>query len=172
MAGPLSFKDAPAEFRAVGLALRQVEQPVRRAINQDMRATMAPEWVAALTHHQDGDRRLAMVLAGARLAAGNPPSLVAAASTRRWGTTRLVPAEHWPGFVYGTNGRRDATYTRTYAGGKPHSVTRNVLAGHPSRRRQARSIGPAVADVLPRIAAYWVQSVVRIVMDAAEGKKG
>lgn len=170
MVARLSFLDAPAEFRAAGLALRQVEQPIRKAVNQDMRATMAPTWVQALRSHQGGDKRLAMLLAGARLAAGNPPALVAAASTRRWGSTRLIPAEHWPGFEYGASGR-DVTYRRTYKGGRSHQVTRDVLSGHPARRRKGRSIGPAVDDVLPRIASYWVQSIVRTIMNAAEGKK-
>lgn len=170
MVARLSFLDAPKEFRAAALALRQVEQPVRKAINQDMRATMAPAWLDTLRAHQGGDKRLAMLLSGARLAAGNPPSLVAAASTRRWGTTRLIPAEHWPGFEFGSTGSRDVTYSRTYAGGRPHQVTRNVLSGHPPRRRKGRTIGPAVGDVLPRIASYWVQSIVRTVMNAAEGK--
>ena len=171
MVARLSFLNAPAEFRAIALSLRQVEAPIRRAVGQDMRATMAPVWRSRLTEGAArGDGRVGMLTVGARIAAGNPPALVTASSTRPYGQTRLRPTEHWAGFEYGARGRR-VTYDRRRAGGKPHKVTRDVLTGHPARRRTGRVIGPAVTDVLPRVGAYWVQSVVRIVMDAAEGKR-
>ena len=169
----LSFRDAPGEFRAAALALRQVEQPVRRAVSQDMRTTMGPAWKSTLSQHMAGDPRDALLVTGARIAAGNPPALVTASGKRRWGSGGgLVPNDHWPGIEYGATaqngpaGRR--TYTRKRRDSRAHTVTRNVLSGHPRRQRNGRVIGPATRLFLPRVAAYWVQSVVRIVMDAAE----
>ena len=40
----------------------------------------------------------------------------------------------------------------------------------PTRRRNGRVLGPAVQAILPRVAAFWAQSVIRAFMDAAEGK--
>ena len=167
----LSFRDAPAEFRAAALALRTVEAPIRRAVGQDMRATFGPVWRSELAASGAGSRD-AILTAGARIAAGNPPSLVTASSTRKVGSGGgLVPTRHWAGFEYGANPNKIVSYARRSRGGGTHTVRRRVQAGHPARRRNGRVIGPAVRGILPRVASYWVQSVVRIVMDAAEGKR-
>ncbi len=61
-------------------------------------------------------------------------------------------------FISPVTNRRGTTYRRH---------TKRHL---PSRRRAGRVVFPAAAHVLPRVAAYWVQSIVKAFMDAAEGK--
>lgn len=164
----LSAKDGPRELRAAVLALRRVDKDLRRDVNARMRDTMNPVWTSTLSQHV-GWAPQRVILAGARIAAGNPPSLVAAGSTRRWraGST-LVPRDHWHALEYGSSSRAKSTYQRRSPGGGTHQVTRATKRHLRPRRRQGYVIGPTLAEVLPRTAALFVQSVVRSVMTALE----
>lgn len=164
----LTVKNGPRELRAAVLAVRAADKDIRRVISQDMRSTMNPVWRSELATRATRSRDQ-LLTAGARIAGGNPPALITASSRRRIGSGGgLIPVEHWPGFEYGTDQARSSTYTRHRAGYKPHQVTRNVLAGHPPRYRNGRVIGPTARQILPRIASYWVQAVVKTFLDAAE----
>lgn len=159
-------QDGPRELRAAVLALRQLPTDVRRIVGQDMRTTMAPEWRGALAQAQRIPQD-AVLFAGARIGAGNPAELVTASGRRRVGRG-LVPLEHWPGFEYGASDHTPRAYTRNRAGYTQHTVRRDVLAGHPPRYRTGRVIGPTVRAILPRVAAYWTQSIIRAALEAAE----
>ena len=153
--------DAPAELRAAVLAMKRADATVRRDVAQRMRETMNPAWRSEVTSGATG--MAGRVLAGgARIAGGNPPQLVAASSRRKIGRG-VIPDRHWAGYEYGANHGT----TRTVTSAKGTRYRRHVMRHLPARGK-GRVLEPAAARILPRIAAYWVQSVVRAFMDAAE----
>lgn len=153
--------DAPAELRAAVLAMKRADATVRRDVAQRMRETMNPAWRSEVTNGATG--MAGRVLAGgARIAGGNPPQLVAASSRRKIGRG-IIPDRHWAGYEYGANHGT----TRTVTSAKGTRYRRHVMRHLPARGK-GRVLEPAAARILPRIAAYWVQSVVRAFMDAAE----
>lgn len=155
--------DAPAELRAAVLAMKRADATVRRDVAQRMRETMNPAWRSEVTNGATG--MAGRVLAGgARIAGGNPPQLVAASSRRKIGRG-IIPDRHWAGYEYGANHGT----TRTVTSAKGTRYRRHVMRHLPARGK-GRVLEPAAARILPRIAAYWVQSVVRAFMDAADGK--
>ncbi len=166
----VAAQDSPRELRAAALAMRRADKTVRDQVSSDLRGEMSPAWAAELPRHTTGLPIERMLLVGARISPGNPPQLVAANSRRKVGRG-LIPTEHWPLAEYGT-GQPNAysTYQRRSPKGKQHQVRRRTRRGLPAYRKGGRVIGPAVAAFLPRVCAYWVQSVVRAFLDAAEGK--
>lgn len=160
----ISVGDAPAELRAAVLAMKRADATVRRDVATRMRQTMGPVWAGELSQHLTGwPNEGRMLTAGARIAGGNPAQLVTATSRRKVGRG-LIPAEHWAGYEYGAN--RDAwTTVRGRRGTYKRRVKRHLPA-----RTKGRVIERAVVRVLPRVAAYWTQSVVRAFMDAVERK--
>lgn len=168
----VNVQDGPRELRAAVLAMRRADSTIRRDVSARLRTTMNPAWRTSIAHHLTGIPQERILLAGARIAAGNPPQLVTANSKRKTGRGGgLIPSIHWHAFEYGASNHTPRTYTRRNRGGTgDHRVTRNVTAGLPPRNNSGRVIGPAVAAILPRIAAFWAQSVVRAFMDAAEKK--
>lgn len=153
--------DAPAELRAAVLAMKRADSAVRRDVAQRMRETMNPVWRSEVTNGATG--MAGRVLAGgARIAGGNPPQLIAASSRRKIGRG-IIPDRHWAGYEYGANHGT----TRTVTSAKGTRYRRHVMRHLPARGK-GRVLEPAAARILPRIAAYWVQSVVRAFMDAAE----
>ncbi len=164
----VKVQDGPRELRAAVLAMRRADKEVRSDVSNRLRSVMSPEWSSNLAQHLTGIPQERILMPGARIAPGNPPQIVAANSRRRVGRA-LIPTDMWQAFEYGASTHNPKTYQRTNRT-KPgsHTVTRDTHAGLPAYRRNGRVIGPAVARFLPRVCAYWVQSVVRAFMDAAE----
>lgn len=166
----VKIQDGPRELRAAVLAMKRADKAVKGEISQQLRATMSPEWETMLAQHLTGLPQEKMLMAGARIAAGNPPTIVAANSKRRFGRA-LIPAEDWTAWEYGASDKSPSTYDRRNRNGNgTHTVTRNIRGGLPAYRRDGRVIGPAVKRFLPRVCAFWVQTVVRAFMDAAEAR--
>lgn len=160
------------ELQAAVLALKGVEAPVRSRINKAVTSTMGPEWKSLVEVHATRHMDTRILAAGARVAAGNPPSAVAANSRRKVG--RLVPSENWPAFEFGAANREAySRYTRkNRKSGGSHSVERRAMRGLPPRARKGRVVYPAFAEWAPRAVRLTLQIIVKTVYDAAEGKKG
>jgi hypothetical protein len=162
------------ELRAATLALKAAGRDLRRDIYARMRATMNPEWQDAVNRRTR--TRLSQVTIGRKvqIKAGNPPVLMAATSTRRVSKKGggLIPSVHWAGIEYGTNDP-DAysEYRRRSANGGSHRVRRRVMRHLPARSR-GRVLGPAVAEIAPRLASLAVQSIVRAYMDIINPRGG
>lgn len=164
----VSVGDAPDELKAAILAMKKADSEVRTSVSARMRETMNPEWRSGLSQNLTGSSRLEgrVLTAGARIAGGNPASIVTASSRKGLGSHKgIVPADNWPGYEYGATDRAVDMVSKK---GKKYS--RHVMRHLPSRVRpgNGRVIEKTLVQLLPRIAAYWVQSVVRAFMDAAE----
>ena len=162
----LSVGDAPAELRAAVLAMKQADSEVRRDISARMRETMNPAWRSEVNQHLTGAGRLEgrLLTPGVRIAAGNPPMLYAANSKRAVGRGELVPAEDWQIYEFGAKG--DKLSKMKSKRGKVYG--RHTRRGLPAHKPTGHVLYPAVASILPRVAAFWAQSVIRAFMDAAE----
>jgi len=157
------------ELRAVVLAFKALPQAIRKDLNKAVRDALNPIWRDELnaTAHTTMDTRI--ILAGARVKAGNPPVVLAAQSTRAIGG-RLRPADWWFAWEFGANRNKVTSYERVSRNGGTHPVRRHVSRGLPDRRRGGRVAFPAFAATAPRMLSRWVQGVVRIIHDAAEGQ--
>lgn len=155
------------ELRAAVLALKAARREVRNDINRATRQTLAPIWKQEVGQRARTTQDQRVLARGARIAAGNPPSVVAA-SSRRALSGGLVPVESWHAVEFGANRDAVTTYQRTSPGGVVHQVTRHTRRGLPPRYRSGRVLYPAVAGTIPRLAALWVQLIVRKFNEAAE----
>jgi hypothetical protein len=155
------------ELKAVSLALKAARRDVRNDINKATRATLGPVWKEEVASRARSAQDRKVIVAGARILAGNPPVLVAATSTRRL-KGGLVPAVSWAGIEFGASGDDVTTYNRTSSKGGSHKVTRHTERQLPPRYRKGRVAFPAAAEIAARAAALWVQLVVRKFNEAAE----
>ena len=162
----LDVRDAPKELRAAVLAMKRADKEIRSDISQRMRGTMGPAWKSEVSAKASGGMAARMLTPGVRIAAGNPPRLIAASSRRRVGNG-LVPDVNAAGYEFGASDS-----VRSVTNRKGTTYKRHVMRHLPARNRKGYAVFPAAAKVLPRIAAYWTQSVIRAFMDAAEGKGG
>lgn len=169
----LRVGDTP-ELRAAVLALKGVDREVRSRINKGTTQTMNPVWKSLVAVNATTAMDTRVFVPGTRIAAGNPPSAVAANSKRalRKGKGGFTPAFHWRGWEFGTPNRNAySRYKRTSPKGKVHTVERRTMKGMPRRAKQGRVVYPAFAEIAPRMVSLWVQTIVKTVYDAAEGKR-
>jgi hypothetical protein len=149
-------------LKACVLGFRELEPAYRRDLNRATREVLGPEFTRAVATHARTRLDTRVLATGAKVQGGNPPVLVAATSRR---ATRggMVPDLDWPTLEFGTLDRnKRTTYQR-----KGHTVTRRTRRQVPNRVKSGRVVMPAVADVIPKVTAMWVQQFVRLVYAAA-----
>jgi hypothetical protein len=168
-AGP--SPESLAELRATVLAMKLMGKTLRSEVNKATRE-QGNEIFRGLINTRAGTKLDQAVLAkGARVAAGNPPRLIAASSKRAVRGGTLVPDRTGRSFEFGTKDQEAfKTYERKSRNGGTHTVTRRTRRQLPSFQQSGRVIFPAVADAMPRLVSLWVQLVARKTLDAFEGK--
>jgi hypothetical protein len=167
----ISVRDSD-ELRAVVLAFKVLPRALRTEINKATRETLNPIWQEEVRERLVSPMDARVLGAGVRVKAGNPPVVQAATSTRAIGRTRrLRPASSWQAWEFGA-ADTVTTYRRTSTKGTTHTVKRHTRRGLPPRTRDGRVIHPAYRAAVPRMASRWVQGVVRLIHEAAEGKAG
>ena len=159
----VSVGDAPAELRAAAIAMKHADNEIRRGVSARMRGEMSPVWKAEVTQRAGAGMAARILTPGARITGGNPPQIIAASSKRRIGRG-LIPDRHWAGYEFGAG---DGVRTVRSSRGKRYR--RHVMRHLPDRGK-GRHLEPAAGELLPRIASFWAQSVVKVILDAAEGK--
>lgn len=159
------------QLRAVVLAFKVLPRDIRNDINKATREALNPIWRGEIEARLQSPMDKRVLGSGVRVKAGNPPSVLAATSTRAIGSSRrLKPAEGWAPWEFGADRDKVTTYTRRSTKGKTHQVKRHTARQMPARTKDGRVIFPAYHATVPRMASRWVQGVVRLIHEAAEGK--
>lgn len=151
-------------FRAAALALKLLPREARNEINRMTRAEMNPEWRKIIGEKATSKMDRLVLAKGARVAPGNPTVLIAASSKRPL-SDGLVPDDRdiAAAFEFGTPDRnKKETYTR-----KGSTVTRRTERQLPWRTN-GRVVYAAFAEIGPRLASMWIQTIVRKIMEAHE----
>lgn len=161
-------------LRAVALALKLMPRTMRNELNKETRVMGNAIW-RPLVDSQAVSKMDRLVLAkGARVKPGNPMVLSAASSKRplRKGAGALVPDSDAAGWEFGSTSRQNP---REYSRRNPkragmHTVKRRTSRQMPAHKPNGRVLYQAAAEAAPRITAFWVQSIVRKIYEAHEGK--
>lgn len=162
----LSVGRAPAQLRAVAAVLATLEPELRRQTNRHVRAALAPMWKAAVDRHVHTTLDRKVIAQGARIAAGNPPTAIAA-SSRRPLDGGLIPTDEWAAIEFGGLRNKVTTYSmRTPAGSR--SVRRHASRQLPERNKGGRVAFPALKEVAPQMFSLLAATVVRTVLDEVE----
>lgn len=149
-------------LQAVVLAMKGLDRDLKRDINKGTRETMNPVWKAVVSAHATSHFDTKMLTVGVRIAAGNPPRAVAAASRRAIGKgKRITPGEDYHLAEFGSpNREKYSRYERRSKNGGTHTVSRRAARGVPRFDRRGRVVYPAFAELAPRMVSLWVQTVV------------
>lgn len=138
--------ESSREAQATVLAFRLAGRDLKKKINDGTRAKFNAPWRSAVETRTTTPFERKVLARGARVAAGSPPSFVAASSKRAL-SGGLVPDSQWPAAEFGSN-------------------------KHPQLppRRPKGPVFKALDEMIPRAASLWSQIIVRIYSDAAEGR--
>lgn len=149
------------ELQSVVLRLKGMDREIASQINKQTRTVAEPVWKEAVGANVT-DRLEARVLANtARVSVSRANVTLKSAAIGKTLTGGAKPPELYHAVEFGAN--RDE-YVGTDRG------KRRTKRQFKARNAKGYAVYPAAAEVIPRIASLWVQTLVRTFHEAIEGK--
>lgn len=153
---------------AATIALRTLDRDNKKMIRQQTKTMAAPAWTEAVQRHTSTRLESRVLGATARVAVSDQNVMLQSAGVGRSLRGGAKPSEIFGGVEFGARQQLRASYTSTSRHGRRFQVNRRTQAQFRPRNPQGYVVWPAAAQVIPRIAALWVQTIVRGVHEAFE----
>lgn len=157
------------ELLATIYALRSIDKTLQKKVRDYTKAVAGPEWKQALAQRANTRLEHRVIVDTAVISVSNQNVRVQSASKGRRLSGGLDPKTDYAPVEFGMNAK-GVTYTRKSRKGGTHRVTRVMGTQFPAARRE----GPfwqSARNMVPRIAALWVQTTVKTIGNALEGKQ-
>lgn len=161
---------ASRELQAVLLAVRQVPKELQAQIRQQTKAMLAPEWQKAMREHAQTRLEHRVLADTARVSVSNQNVRISAAGLKKSATSGLNPSVVGRAVEFGANRESYSTYSRKSGKGGTHKVKRRTRRHLRPANGSGYVFYPAAANIIPRLAALWVQTTVRTLAEAFERK--
>ncbi|WP_022899131.1 hypothetical protein [Humibacter albus] len=150
--------------------LQIIDKTMQQRIRQATRELATPEWKEAVNAHLQGNPLQTRVLGDtAKLNVSNQNVMLTSGASSRRMKGGATPAELARNEEFGANRNRLTAYRRRTKHGT-QKVLRHTTHELMPLRRNGWTVYPAAADIIPRIASLWVQTFMRTVYEAFEGK--
>lgn len=159
------------ELRATMLAMRTVDRTIQKMVRQQIKQTATPEWKKGLAERADTRLQHRVLVDTAVVMPSNNNLRIQSAMKGRPLSGGFEPKYDWHSAEFGVDRNKRITYTRRNVKGKVHRVTRRVGNALPARKAGGYVFYPTAADMTPRFARLVVQTTVRTIATALEGKQ-
>lgn len=156
------------DLRATIAAAKASDKDIRREMRKHTQAVARPAWERAIAERVGDLRETRALHATARVSVSDQNvTLKSAVIKGKKFSGGATAHDLFAPLEFGAR-RRNVTYSATSPRGKRYQITRTIGAGFPAPAPKGRVVWPAAADVIPRIAALWVQTVLRTFMETIE----
>ncbi|WIB64368.1 hypothetical protein [Curtobacterium sp. MCBD17_040] len=171
MAGVSISVEGSEDLKKVVTALQVVDSNVAKAIRQYTQAEMAPEWRKGLAERAHSLVETKALVDTSRVKVSNQ-NVSLTSATVKGGPWRggFDPRVDFGAVEFGANREQEATYFRRTRKGSRARVTRHTARQFKTPFRNGRVVWPEAKAEIPRYASLWVQTVLRTIHDALEGK--
>lgn len=151
------------EVTAAATALRAVDRKVKNQTAANLRRTVPGIWTQDTITRQTRTRMDRAVFNGVRIGASS------SRITLQAGTSPLIRDDISSAVEFGDPAKGYTTYLER-RNGKSVRVRRRTQNQLPPPIRKGRVVHPALRSVMPRLISLYVQTVVRTIHEAWEGK--
>jgi hypothetical protein len=159
------------ELQAVILAVKSSPRAIRRQIRQESKRVVQPEWQKGLAERAESLVEHRLLVATATVLISDQNIKLRSATKGRPLRGGLNPKTQYYVAEYGADRSKRSSYESVSRKGKRYKVpARRTATQLRSRNSQGYVYGPTVANIIPRIASLWTQTVVRIFAESLEGK--
>lgn len=156
------------ELQAIVLALKVADRDVQKQIRAQARRVIVPAWKQGLTER--ATTRMETRLAGTgRARVSNQTVVLQAAGVRGSKTADMRALGR--AVEFGADRQKFSSYTRKGRKGGSYPVRRRVQTGYRPPRRNGYVVFPTATALIPRLASLWVQTAVRGLYEAMEGRR-
>jgi hypothetical protein len=150
---------------------RQLPKELKSDLRKVQRSETLPIWREEINARRDITPIASRVYkSGISVKTGANLVLVAKGSTRKIGTRRIPQNALLGAAEFGSKPSNYTKYNRTSKQGKRHTVTRRTRAGLSQNRRTGYVAVPASKAAVSRIQSLHIQTTIRRIHQAAEGK--
>lgn len=165
---------ASKELQAVLLAMSNLDKELSKQLRQQTKAVVGPEWTKATRENAQTRLEQRVLADTARVAISNQNITLKSAGVGKRLSGGLMPKETGYAIEFGAdrfNAGQGRTYVSTSVRGKKFTVhNRNTVAQLRARNKKGYVVYPSAAEVIPKVASLWVQTVMRGIYEAFESR--
>lgn len=169
MAGRISIFHSK-ELQGVLLALKGMDKETAKHVRRETKNMIQPAWQKGLAERAATRLEHRTLVSTARVAVSNQNVTLKSATVGRTLAGGLQPKQSWHAVEFGGDRAATRTYQARSRKGKTFTVTRRTMAQLRPRNRKGYVVYPTAAEIIPRLASLWVQTVIRSFYDTIERK--
>lgn len=159
-----------SELLAVLRGLRNLDRETKKHLRRNLKQIAEQAWKQALAQHANTRLEHRVLVDSGRVRVSDQNVRLTSASLSRSLTGGLKPSESYGAVEFGAGERPAARETATSIKGKKFTRHRDPNRPFKAPNRKGYVVYPAAASVIPRILAMYVQTFVRGIHEALEGK--
>lgn len=158
------------ELLAVLRGLRNLDRDTKKVLRRELKGMAEQAWKQALAQSADTKLEHRVLVDSGRVRVSDQNVRLTSASLSRSLRGGLKPSQSFGPVEFGANRRPGATETATSVRGKSFTRRRDPYRSFKAPNRRGYVVYPAAASVIPRVLAMYVQTFVRAIHEALEGK--
>lgn len=158
------------ELLLVLRGLRNVDKETKKHLRSNLKGMALEAWKQALARHADTRLEHRVLVDTARVRVSDQNVRLTSASLSRSLTGGLKPSQSYGPVEFGASPRPGATESVRNKKGTQFERTRDPNRPFKKPNRRGYVVYPSAASVIPRILAMYVQTFVRAIHEALEGK--
>ncbi|WP_341935514.1 hypothetical protein MRBLWO14_001166 [Microbacterium sp. LWO14-1.2] len=162
---------ASRELLAAIYAIRSLDRTIAKLNRQQTKRVAGPEWKKALSERADTRLEHRVIVDTAVVSVSDQNVRIQSAGKGRPLTGGFNPKTDYHATEFGADRDRRTTYRRKSRKGGTHEVTRRAATAMKPRNSSGYVFFPAAKEMIPRMARLWVQTTVRTIATAFEGKQ-
>lgn len=157
------------QLLAVLRGLRNLDRETKKQLRPHLKSLVQTAWQAELSERASTRLEQRVLVSTARTAVSDQNVRLKSASVGRSLSGGLRPSESYGAVEFGAPPRVQAVRSRRR--GTPYATKRNVNAPLRPSNRRGYVVFPTLANIIPRVLAMYVQTFVRAIHEALEGKQ-
>lgn len=158
------------ELLTVLRGLRAIDRDTKRHLRRSLKSMVEQVWKAELAERAGTALERRVLAATGRTRVSDQNVRLTSASLSRSLSGGLKPSESYGPVEFGAHPQPGATERATSRRGKTFTRNRDPHKPFKAPNRRGYVVYPTAAEVIPRILAMYVQTFVRAIHEALEGK--
>lgn len=158
------------ELLTVLRGLRNLDRDTKKELRRNLKPMAEQAWRQALAQHADTKLEQRVLVDSGRVRVSDQNVRLTSASLSRGLRGGLKPSEHFGPVEFGAGPRPGATESVTSRRGNQFRRKRDPHRPFKAPNRRGNVVYPSLAAVAPRVLAMYVQTFVRGIYEAIEGK--
>lgn len=156
-------------LQAIILSMRVLDRDTKKIFRREVKAKIEPEWKKGLAENALTRTEFRVLVDTGRVAVSDQNVTLSSATVGKPLSGGLNPKQLWYAIEFGADDQnKKHPYERKSRRGGSHTVNRRTSRQLRPRNEQGYVVFPTFANLVPRVAALWTQTIARGIFEALE----